>query len=126
VSLIAVGSCSIAANQAAGGGYSAAPQVTQTFSVTGALTPTQLLQNAATLVNQLLSNGGLGAGNASSINTKLNAAISAIQAGNYNAALGQLNSLLNQLNALAKAGKFAGPEADALRALITDVIAAIS
>ena len=126
VSLVAIGSCTIAANQAAGNGYSAATQTTQTFSVTGSLTPTQQLQNAVALVDQMVANGTLSSGNGNSMKTKLNNASASITSGNYNAALAQLNSLLNQLAALANAGKLNGPEAVALRALINDVIATIS
>lgn len=126
VSLIAIGNCTVAANQAAGNGYTAAAQATQTFTVSGSLTPLQQLQNAVVLVDQLLASGALNSGNANSMKAKLNSASSSVAAGNYNAALNQLNSLLNQLSALGNAGKLIGPEADALRALIADVIASIS
>jgi hypothetical protein len=125
VHLDAVGTCTVAANQSAGNGYSAAIEVTQSFSVVSSVDPLQLLQAAATQIDQLIANGGLSAGNGNSMKAKLNAASSSLANGNNNAALNQLNSLLNQLTTLAKTGKLAGPEADALRALIAEAIAAL-
>ena len=54
VSLIAVGACTLAANQAAGGGYASAPQVTQTFTV---LSSAQTISFTSTPPNPALIGG---------------------------------------------------------------------
>ncbi|MFM5917119.1 MAG: autotransporter domain-containing protein [Novosphingobium sp.] len=49
VSLLAVGTCTIAANQAGNGSYQAAPTVTQSFSISKAVTTVSLTSSATTV-----------------------------------------------------------------------------
>jgi hypothetical protein len=98
---------------------------TRTATVT-VLTPAQAITNAIALVQALLENGKVNAGVANSLATKLDGAGKALAANNLNAAEGKLRALLNELEALARSGRVAEADVEALRSLLERVLDSIS
>jgi hypothetical protein len=90
------------------------------------LTQQQGVSDVQNMVNQLLSDGKINAGNANGLSAKLNAALGSFNGGNSNAAVNQLNALLNDLDALVRSHRLSETDAAALRALINRIIASAS
>jgi hypothetical protein len=103
VSLIAAGSCTVAADQAASTGYLAAPQVTQTFTI---LTPAQATQDLITTIASM----GLPASVANSLSAPLNN----INTNNVVASCNKLNAFVSQVNAKVSNGQLSTPDANQL------------
>jgi hypothetical protein len=68
----------------------------------------------------------LNAGNANSLNAKLDAALKQIEAGKNTPAANQLNAMLNELDALVRSGRLSATDADGLRVLVQRVIQSLS
>ena len=64
----------------------------------------------------------ISAGNAKSLNAKLDAAIAAFDRGNTGAAVNQLNALLNEINAMVTSGRLSSTDAAPLITLINRII----
>jgi hypothetical protein len=88
--------------------------------------PAQGVRNTMALVDQLVASGKLSSGNGNSLDSKLDAALTQIDAGKNTPAANQLNAFLNELDAMVKAGRLASTDADAIRAIIQRVIASLS
>jgi len=97
----------------------------RTGSVT-VLTPLVAVQNAMALVDQLVADGKLSAGNGNSLSSKLDGARKQLEAGKPAAALEKLQGLLTALDDLVVNGKISAADAQPLRILVTRIIASIS
>jgi polyhydroxyalkanoate synthesis regulator phasin len=93
------------------------------FTTATVETQAQGAGDAQALVDQLLSDGKINAGNANALSAKLNAAIASFDGGQVNAGVNQLQALLNQLDALVRSGKLSAADVADLRALINRIIA---
>jgi hypothetical protein len=118
---------------ATGGVYNVTVTVTDPLGLTSTanttatvLTQQQGVSDVQNMVNQLLSDGKINAGNANGLSAKLNAALGSFNGGNSNAAVNQLNALLNDLDALVRSHRLSETDAAALRALINRIIASAS
>lgn len=69
--------------------------------------------------------GALKGGNANSLQSKLNAALTQLP-GNRKAAANQLRALLNELDADVVSGRLSASDASALRGLINRILASIA
>ena len=103
VSLINVGNCTIAANQAAGGNYLAAPEQTQSFAV---VTPAQATQNLITTIT--------GIGLPPAVANSLSAPLGNLNTSNLNAACGKLNAFISQVNSKVQNGQLTTSQATPL------------
>ena len=90
------------------------------------LTPAQGAQSAIALVNQMVADGKLNAGNGNSLTAKLNAAIQQLHRGNTTPAINQLEALLNELDAMVRSNRLSAADADVLRVLVTRVIGSVA
>ncbi|HXV18281.1 MAG TPA: DNA/RNA non-specific endonuclease, partial [Gemmatimonadaceae bacterium] len=70
----------------------------------------------------IVSGLNINAGNAKSLNAKLNAAIAAFDRGDTGAAVNQLNALLNEINAMVTSGRLSSTDAAPLITLINRII----
>jgi hypothetical protein len=84
------------------------------------------VQSAIEAVAKLVTDGKLNAGNANSLNAKLDAALKQIEAGKNTPAANQLNAMLNELDALVRSGRLSATDADGLRVLVQRVIQSLS
>ena len=75
------------------------------------------------LIDELVAEGKLKSGAATSLTAKLRAAAQQLERGNVTAGVNQLGSFLNELDALVRSGRLAAAEAQALRAAARDVMA---
>jgi hypothetical protein len=98
---------------------------TRTQSVT-VLAPSEGLTQAARLVQDLASTADLNAGNANSLNAKIDAALKQLENGNSVPAANQLRALLRELDAMVGSGRVTEQDAQPLRTMVTRVIRSIS
>lgn len=89
------------------------------------LTPAQGTANAISLVETLVADGKLDAGNGNSLTSKLDNARRALEDGQTNGALGRLRALLNELDAMVQSDRVTPADVASLRALVERIIAAI-
>lgn len=85
-------------------------------------TPQAATEAIADEIQDLVTSGALSASNASSITTKLDAAIAALDRGNVTAAGNQLNAAINRVNALVNSGKLTAAQGQEIRAALQGVI----
>ena len=90
------------------------------------LTPAQGVQNAITLVSQLLAAGKLNGGNANALISQLDGAKKQLERGKTGAALQMLTEILEDVSDLVTAGRLTAADAEPLRALVARVIESIS
>ncbi len=69
------------------------------------LTPQQAAANLITSIGQLAAGGIINQGQATSLETKLQAAINQLNGGNLNAAVNPFSAFINQVNALVSSGR---------------------
>ena len=96
---------------------------TQTVTV---LTYAQAIQNAIALIDQLVADGALAAGNANSLKAKLDGAAKNLMAGDVSSALDKLQSARSELDGLIRSGRISSTDAAALRTLLSRLIASLS
>jgi endonuclease G len=96
---------------------------TQTVTV---LSAAQAIDNATTIVNDLLTAGVVNSGNANSLLAKLDAAKRAIERGQTATAASQLNALLNEINSMVGSGRLTPAQANDLRVLVNRIIDSIT
>lgn len=84
------------------------------------------LNGAAALISQLAANSNIGAGNANSLQKKIDAAQQQLGVDNVTPATNQLRALLNELNAMIASGRVAADDAAALESMVNGVIASVS
>lgn len=84
------------------------------------------LNGAAALISELAANSNIGAGNANSLQQKIDAAQQQLGANGITPATNQLRALLNELNAMVVSGRVTGDDVSALQALVNGVIASVS
>jgi hypothetical protein len=87
---------------------------------------TQALNQASDMIADLTRSAGLSAGNANSLNSKIDAAQAQLGMGNTNPAANQLQALLNELDAMVRSGRVTAADAAPLRSMVTRVIQSIS
>jgi DNA/RNA endonuclease G (NUC1) len=97
--------------------------VTRTQMVT-VMSIAQALQNAREMIEDMVP-AKLNAGNANSLQAKLNAATAQIEAGNTDPAANQLHALTKELDAMVRSGRLSEADANPLRSLVARVIASI-
>jgi hypothetical protein len=90
------------------------------------LAPSEGLTQAARLVQDLASAAGLNAGNANSLNGKIDAALKQLESGNSVPAANQLRALLRELDAMVGSGRVTEQDALPLRTMVSRVIRSIS
>ena len=98
---------------------------TQTAVVT-VLTPAEGVARAIALVEALLADGTINAGNANSLTSKLDGARKALESGNVNAASGKLGAVLNELEAMVRSGRVTEDDISALKSLVNRLRESIS
>jgi DNA/RNA endonuclease G (NUC1) len=97
-----------------------AATTTITRSVT-VITAAAGLDQAAGLVNSLVSSGAISNGNGNSLTSKIDNAAKSLAKGNTTPALNQLNALLNEIDAMEGSGRLTPADAAALRSLIVRI-----
>ncbi|HWI16545.1 MAG TPA: hypothetical protein VNT81_02270, partial [Vicinamibacterales bacterium] len=85
-------------------------------------TPQAATEAIADDIEAMVTSGVLSGTQASSITTKLDAAIAALDRGNVAAAANQLNAAINRVNALVNSGKLTAAQGQELRAALQGVI----
>ena len=90
------------------------------------ITPAAAIENARAIVAGLRTSGKLGSGNATSLTSKLNAALASLTRGNPATAANQLNAIRNQINSLVADGVLSASDAAPLLELIERIIGAIT
>jgi hypothetical protein len=90
--------------------------------IVSVITPQQGLEPASGMIEGLIRNGGVNAGNVNSLTSKLYAAQVQLQQGNSTAAANQLSALLNELDAMIRSGRVSGADAMQLQTLVGRVI----
>jgi DNA/RNA endonuclease G (NUC1) len=90
------------------------------------VTPAQGVDNAIALLNTLVADGTIDAGNANSLIAKLDGAKAALDRGNDQAALGKLGALIHELDAMVASGRLSAADAQALRDLVKRVMQSIT
>ena len=85
--------------------------------------PQRIAADAQALVNDLLNDGKINAGNANALSSKLDAAIASFDGGQMNAGVNQLQALLNELDAMVRSHRLSESDAAQLRLLINRIIA---
>jgi PKD repeat protein len=95
-------------------------------AVVTVLTPAEGAARAIALVDALLADGTINAGNANSLRSKLEGAQKALDGGNFSAASGKLGALLNELEAMVRSGRVTEDETAALRSLVERLLESIS
>ncbi len=98
---------------------------TRTATVT-VLTPAEAVANAIALVQSLLENEKLNAGNTNSLHSKLDGVKNALDDDNISAASGKLGALLNELEALIRSNRVTEADIDSLRTMIERILKSIS
>ena len=83
------------------------------------------IAEAQSLIAQLLANGEISKGNATSLNAKLDAVIAALGRGQSGTAVNQLNAMLNEIRAMVRTGRLAASDADELTELINIIIESV-
>jgi hypothetical protein len=91
---------------------------TQTVTV---ITPLVGVQNALQFIDQLVMAGKVSAGNANSLQSKLDAAAKQIERGNSTPAISQLGAALNEIDAMERSGRLSAADAASLRDLVRRV-----
>ncbi|HZE07721.1 MAG TPA: DNA/RNA non-specific endonuclease [Gemmatimonadaceae bacterium] len=84
------------------------------------------LSGGAALISQLVANSKLGAGNANSLQKKIDAAQQQLGVNNVTPAVNQLQALLNELNAMIASGRVTTDAAAALQSMVNGVITSVS
>ncbi|HUQ83198.1 MAG TPA: DNA/RNA non-specific endonuclease [Gemmatimonadaceae bacterium] len=82
------------------------------------LTLAEVATNAIAIVERLVADGIVSAGNGKSLTSKLESIRRAFEQGNANAASGKLGALLHELEAMIRSGRLSEADAAPLRALI--------
>jgi len=98
---------------------------TRTATVT-VLTPEEGIDKAIAIVNELLAEGKIDAGIASSLTSKLGGAKTSLLHETTHAALGKLEAVLDELDALIHGGHVSASDVDALHELVERVIKSIT
>jgi PKD repeat protein len=98
---------------------------TRTATVT-VLTPEEGIDKAIAIVNELLADGKIDAGIASSLTSKLGGAKTSLLHETTHAALGKLEAVLDELDALIHGGHVSASDVDALHELVERVIKSIT
>jgi DNA/RNA endonuclease G (NUC1)/uncharacterized protein YjdB len=84
------------------------------------------IADAKTLIDQLVTAGDLSAGNAKSLNSKLDAAIASLDRGNTATAVNQLNALVKAINSLIDDGVLESGDAAPLLAQIAFILGTLT
>ena len=90
------------------------------------MTAAQAVGSAIALLDALVADGKIDAGNANSLRTKLESARAALERDNDTAASGKLRALLTELQAMVRSDRLTPEEVEALRQLIDRVMGSIS
>jgi PKD repeat protein len=90
------------------------------------LTPSQGVQNAIALVDQLVSSGKISGAIGASLTSKLNNAKKQLDRNQPADAVQPLQSVLDQLNGLVRSGNLTDSDAAPLRTLVTRIIDSIT
>ena len=85
-------------------------------------TPQAATEAIADDIEELVDSGVLTGTQASSITSKLDAAIAALDRGNVDAATNQLNAAINRVNALVNSGKLTAAQGEEMRHALQEVI----
>jgi endonuclease G len=99
-----------------------ADTVTTTATI---ITPAAAIANVQALIDGLASSGKLGRGNATSLTSKLRAALASLARGNQATAANQLTAMRNQIDSLVADGVLAASDAAPLLELLNRIIGAI-
>ncbi|MGK2935495.1 MAG: DNA/RNA non-specific endonuclease [Gemmatimonadaceae bacterium] len=86
----------------------------------------QATGSASAALAQLQAAGKINAGDANSLQVKLDAAIQQFRGGNPGAAVNQLEAFIHELDTMVRSGRLSEADAAQLRALVTRIIAAAS
>ena len=89
------------------------------------MTQAQGVAQVQSIIAQLLADGDISKGAATSLNAKLNAAAAAFGRGESGAGVNQLNALLNEIKAMVTTGRLAASDEEALTELITRIIESV-
>ena len=83
------------------------------------------IADAQSIIAQLLADGQINKGHATSLNAKLDAVIAALGRGQSHTAVNQLNAMLNEIRALVTTGRLAASAAEELTDVINQIIESI-
>ncbi|MBA3405122.1 MAG: DNA/RNA non-specific endonuclease [Gemmatimonadaceae bacterium] len=95
------------------------------FTTATVISRSQAVEDAITLVDQLVGAGTISNGSGNSLSAKLSAAQGSLERGNTDAASGQLGAVLDEIDAMVRSGRLTPADAAALRGLVARVIASM-